>query len=495
MAIRRFAHCWPEPAKIVLAAEAHQELPFDRLVEALRPERETNRAPLFQIKIVFADAPPPSLRMPGIEASLIEVETGTTQLDLILFLVDAPDGLRMAFEYNTDLFDELTIVRMTNEYVDLINGAVSAPDSAISSMKTRTSMENTTQTITRRKRPSIDLEKLKSVRVARQHQNSAEGFRVMQSFSGGKLPVLEPANGNRDLASVAEAHKSFVESKLIAHGAVLFRGFDTGSVPAFDKFTRSICSDLFLENGEHPRENITGSVYTPVFFSPERKLLWHNENTFNYRWPQKIWFCCVQPAEHGGETPIVDGRKVFERMDPAIRDRFMRHGITYVRNYGDGPGLSWQNVFRTTNRAEVENYCHENMIEFEWKDGDRLRTQSTRPAAIPHPATGEYCWINQAQHWHLSCLDDQTREALLTVFAEEDLPRTSYYGDGSPIADEDMQSICQLYRQLEVSFPWQPGDVLMVDNISTAHARNAFSGDRKLLVAMGELRSYADFSN
>ena len=178
--------------EVVLAAEAHQELPFDRLVEALRPERETNRAPLFQIKIVFADAPPPSLRMPGIEASLIEVETGTTQLDLILFLVDAPDGLRMAFEYNTDLFDELTIVRMTNEYVDLINGAVSAPDSAISSMKTRTSMENTTQTITRRKRPSIDLEKLKSVRVARQHQNSAEGFRVMQSFSEASFPCWNP---------------------------------------------------------------------------------------------------------------------------------------------------------------------------------------------------------------------------------------------------------------------------------------------------------------
>ena len=357
-------------------------------------------------------------------------------------------------------------------------------------------MENTAQTITRRKRTSMDLEKLKSLRVAPKHQNDTEGFRETQSFSRGKLPVvLQPANGNADLASVAGAHKDFVGSKLIEHGAVLFRGFDTGSVSAFDKFTRSICSDLFVENGEHPRENITGSVYTPVFFSPERKLLWHNENTFNYCWPQKIWFCCVQPAEHGGETPIVDSRKVFECMDSAILERFMRHGVMYVRNYGDGPGLSWQQVFRTSDRAEVEKYCRENLIEFEWKDRDRLRTRSTRPAAIPHPVTGEYCWINQAQHWHLSCLDDQTREALLAVFAEEDLPRTCYYGDGSSIADEDMRSICQLYNQLEVSFPWQSGDVLMVDNISTAHARNAFSGDRKLLVAMGELRSYADFSN
>jgi len=114
---------------------------------------------------------------------------------------------------------------------------------------------------------------------------------------------------------------------------------------------------------------------------------------------------------------------------------------------------------------------------------------------IRHPVTGELSWFNQAQHWHISCLDEATRESLRMVFAEEDLPRTCYYGDGSPISDADMQAVCELYRKCEVSFPWQEGDVLMVDNILTAHARNPYSGVRKLLVAMGELRSYADVTN
>jgi alpha-ketoglutarate-dependent taurine dioxygenase len=434
--------------------------------------------------------------------SLMEVETGATQLDLILFLVDAPEGVRMSLEYSTDLFDAATIARMADGYEALIASAAAAPEARISTLNMRTTMETESETQTqpqtgaRRKRAGADLSKLKSIRPQPVALAEGDGFRVGPLHAGEKLPLmLAPANGDADLPSLARRHKEFIESKLVEHGAVLFRGFATGSVAAFDRFTTSICSELFVENGEHPRENVSGNVYTPVFFPPERQLLWHNENTFNYRWPRKIWFCCVRPAERGGETPIVDSRKVYQRMDPEIRARFMRHGVTYVRNYGEGPGLSWQAVFRTTDRQSVEEHCRKNLIDFEWKDGDRLRTRSTRPAVIRHPATGEPSWFNQAQHWHLSCLDEATRESMRAVFAEEDLPRTCYYGDGSPIADEDMQAVCQVYRECEVSFPWREGDVLMVDNILTAHGRNAFSGERKLLVAMGELRSYADVSD
>jgi len=482
--------------EVVLAAEAHQDLPFDKLVEALRPERNTNRAPLFQIKIVFAEAPTPPLRLPGLDMSLIEIETGTTQLDLILFLVDAPDGARVSIEYSTDLFEARTIARMAANYEALIDSATAASDTPISTLNMRSAMQIETPVMPRRKRPGEDLAKLKSFRPKPVQLADRDTFRVTSLHPEERLPlVLSPPCDDADLPSLAALHKEFIESKLVEHGAILFRGFPCGSVEAFDTFTRSVCSELFVENGEHPRENVKGNVYTPVYFPPERKLLWHNENTFNYRWPKKIWFCCVKPADRGGETPIVDSRKVYERMDPAIRDRFMRHGITYVRNYGEGPGRSWQDVFRTTDREAVEEQCRKNLIEFEWKDGDRLRTRATRPAVVNHPVTGEPSWFNQAQHWHLACLDSATRDSLLSIFAEEDLPRICYYGDGSPIADSDMHAICDLYRELEVSFPWQEGDVLMVDNILTAHGRNPFSGERKLLVAMGELRSYANVSD
>lgn len=158
----------------------------------------------------------------------------------------------------------------------------------------------------------------------------------------------------------------------------------------------------------------------------------------------------------------------------------------YVRNYGEGLGLNWQEVFRTTSKAEVEAKCRQTMMGFSWK-GDRLRTSAVRPGVARHPVTGEWSWFNQAPHWHISCLDAETRSSVQSLFAEEDWPRHCYYGDGTPIEDSVLSEICALYQQLEVVFPWQKGDVLLLDNMLTAHARNPFSGERKILVAMGDL--------
>src|SRR5207248_4368290 len=100
-----------------------------------------------------------------------------------------------------------------------------------------------------------------------------------------------------------------------------------------------------------------------------KRLLWHNENSFNHNWPMHIFFCCAQPAARGGETPLVDSRRVYEMIDPEIRRRFSEKKVMYLRNYGDGLGLHWRDVFQTTSRAEVEAYCWANFFEFEWKEG------------------------------------------------------------------------------------------------------------------------------
>jgi hypothetical protein len=168
----------------------------------------------------------------------------------------------------------------------------------------------------------------------------------------------------------------------------------------------------------------------------------------------------------------------------------MEKKVMYLRNYEYGFGLGWQTVFQTKDKAEVEAACREAFIDFEWKEGGGLRTRFVRPAVVKHPQTGELTWFTQAQHWHTSCLDVETRELLLSSFSEENLPRNCYYGDGFPIEDSVMEEICGIYQKLEVSFPWQAGDLLMLDNLLTAHGRNPYVGERKLLVAMGELRSF-----
>ena len=270
---------------------------------------------------------------------------------------------------------------------------------------------------------------------------------------GGSLPlVMEPATGDVDLPAWLQTNRDFVDSKLAEHGAILLHGFADTAAAGFEQVAKAVCSDLYNENGEHPRESVSGNIYTPVFHPPDQKLLWHNENSFNQTWPGKILFCCVLPAAQGGETPIVDSRKVFDAIPSKIRDRFLEKGVMYVRNYGTGLGLDWRTVFRTDDRAEVEARCKDNRLDFGWKPNGGLRTRAIRPAALRHERTGEWSWFNQAQHWHVSCLDPDTREGIASLFQEVDYPRHCYYGDGSPIADAvDMKTILKIYQPLEVS--------------------------------------------
>lgn len=338
------------------------------------------------------------------------------------------------------------------------------------------------------KKASLNLERVRRQAVS---LPQTELIKTSSIQSEQALPlVVEPTVDDIDLAHWIEGNLEFIETKLLQHGAILFRGFNLDSALAFERVCLTFCPELFNENGEHPRETVSGNVYTPVFYPADKKLLWHNENSFNYRWPRKIFFGCRKPAQQGGETPIVDSRKVFDFIDPKIREQFLEKKVMYLRNYGDGLGLDWQTVFQTQSRAKVEAVCREALIDCEWKDNGGLRTRSVRPAVVKHPQTGEMTWFTQAQHWHTSCLDAATRKSLLSSFREEDLPRNCYYGDGSPIEDSVMEEICKVYQKLEVCFPWQQGDLLVIENLLTAHARNTFVGERKLLVAMGELMSF-----
>ena len=79
------------------------------------------------------------------------------------------------------------------------------------------------------------------------------------------------------------------------------------------------------------------------------------------------------------------------------------------------------------------------------------------------------------------------RESMASLFSEADLPRSCYYGDGSLIDDSTIERISEVYRGAAVAVQWHIGDVLMVDNMLVAHARQPYQGSRKILVAMGEM--------
>ncbi|MEV0116662.1 TauD/TfdA family dioxygenase [Streptomyces sp. NPDC050844] len=302
--------------------------------------------------------------------------------------------------------------------------------------------------------------------------------------------VVRPTAAGVDVAAWAAHARPWLDETLADHGAVLLRGFSVTTTHDLEPLAAALVDELYRDNGEHPRASLSGSISSPVFFPPEEKLLWHTENSFNDTGPARIMFCCARPAASGGETPIVDSRQVFRRLDADLRSEFLAKGVMYVRHYGTGLGLDWREVLRTGDRSEAEARCAQQGLRSAW-DGDRLRTEAVRPAAVRHPRTGVWSWINQAQHWHPACLAPATRAALEATHTPDALPRQCHFGDGSPIPDEAMAEICRVYAELEVCFAWERGDVLVLDNILVAHARNPFSGPRELLVAMGDMVRFA----
>ena len=304
--------------------------------------------------------------------------------------------------------------------------------------------------------------------------------------------MIGPQPGYDCLPAAAGVMNSSIVECLGSEGAVLLRGFGPLDASQFGNAARALFQQLIRDNPEHTTADSDADVQTPVSYPADQRLLWHNENSFNAHWPLRIMFGCEQQATSGGQTPLVDSRALYNLLDPALIRRFEDSGVAYFRTYGNGLGLSWQKIFSTTSRAEVERQCRTDGVEFEWSADGRLRTRAVRPAVIRHPLTRQRSWFNQAQHWHPACLDEQTREALLSVYDREDLPRYCTLGDNSPIEDSVMREILSCYQQIESVFDWENGDVLVVDNVAMAHGRNPYTGSRRLLVSMGEEHSFAD---
>jgi alpha-ketoglutarate-dependent taurine dioxygenase len=318
---------------------------------------------------------------------------------------------------------------------------------------------------------------------------SGESFiQTKNLLPGRRLPLLvQPAVGEVSLAGWAAANRDFIQEKTAEHGALLFRNFHTHEVSLFEQFVEAVSGELMeYRERSSPRSQVSERVYTSTDHPPDQSIFVHNEHSYSKTFPLKLYFCCLVRAERGGETPLADTRKIFQRISPAVRQRFIEKKWMYVRNFNDGFGLSWQTAYQTTDKSIVEEYCRRAGVECEWKKGDRLRTRQVRPAVARHPRTGEMVWFNHATFFHVSTLEPSVRDALLAEFKEEDLPNNSYYGDGTPIEPWVMDELRQAYVAEMVSFPWQEGDIVLLDNMATSHGRAPYEGARKVLFAMAE---------
>jgi alpha-ketoglutarate-dependent taurine dioxygenase len=290
-----------------------------------------------------------------------------------------------------------------------------------------------------------------------------------------------------DFTGWLERNRPFLERELLVHGGLLLRGFPVASIADFEKVTKA-ASDRLLEYSERssPRTQLGNKVYTSTDYPASQTIFPHNEHSYAITYPLHLFFGCLQPAARGGATPLASIRKVTSRISEQTRERFRARGWMWARHFGGGMGLPWQTTFQTTDKAAVEDYCRHAKITPEWVDGDRLRTRQVRPVFATHPRTGEPLWFNHLTFFHVSTLDKALRDVLTSQLAEEDLPNNTYYGDGAPIEPEVMEELRAAYEAEAVRFPWQRGDVLLVDNMLTAHARESYVAPRRVLVAMAD---------
>ena len=127
--------------QITWDAYEHQDLPFEKLVEELQPERDLSYSPLFQVKFMLQNAPQENLKLPGLTLSFIDLKNSTAKLDLSLDMSETASGLEGSFEYNTDLFDEATIARMADHFCSLLSGIVANPEQPIAQLPLLTAAE------------------------------------------------------------------------------------------------------------------------------------------------------------------------------------------------------------------------------------------------------------------------------------------------------------------------------------------------------------------
>ncbi|MFE2016195.1 TauD/TfdA family dioxygenase [Streptomyces sp. NPDC059491] len=299
--------------------------------------------------------------------------------------------------------------------------------------------------------------------------------------------ILRPADVGADATpqGLEEYLRATDVGRLLAEErAVYFRGFGI-TADTYDG-----AADLLLANrlayvhGNSPRTKVGRNLYTSTEYPAEFEISMHNEMSYAHAWPSRILFHCDVAAATGGATPLVDGRLWLESIDPEIRAAFAP-GVRYTQNLHDGMGFgkSWQATFETEDRAEVEEFLDGAEAEWSWQPDGTLRVTQLRRATLEHPVTGTEVWFNQADQWHIAGLGDDAA-ALAELIPEDELPQNAFFADGTPIPADYITHVQEIGMKSAVDVAWEVGDLLLVDNVAVAHGRRAFTGQRRILVAM-----------
>ncbi|MCL8013291.1 TauD/TfdA family dioxygenase [Streptomyces sp. AS02] len=310
----------------------------------------------------------------------------------------------------------------------------------------------------------------------------------------GKPPIVR-ADSTGDAASWAAEHRDAVRALVAEHGSVLVRGLRLGDQAGTEAVFRRLASGLMTEKEAFAsRRTYSDGVYSSSKWPPHQPMCMHHELSYTLEFPGLMLFACLGAPDAGGATALADAPTVLGALPTDLVERFLREGWLLTRTYNEEIGASLADAFGTEDRGAIESHCRANAIEFEWQPDGALRTWQRRSAVVRHPVTGRRCWFNQIAFLNEWTLAPEIREYLVDVYGADGLPFNTRYGDGAPIGEDTVQLLNEVYQSHTVREPWQAGDLMLVDNVRTAHSREPYEGPREVLVAMTDAVRLADCS-
>jgi alpha-ketoglutarate-dependent taurine dioxygenase len=298
-----------------------------------------------------------------------------------------------------------------------------------------------------------------------------------------------------DAPTWAAEHRDALRTVVAEHGSVLVRGLglrDTTEIGAV--FARLATGLMTEKEAFASRQTYSEGVYSSSKWPSNQPMCMHHELSYTLEFPGLMLFACLRAPTDGGATAVADSPTVLDALPTELIERFEREGWLLTRNYNDEIGASFAEAFGTEDRGSVESYCRANAIEFQWQPDGGLRTRQRRSAVVRHPVTGARCWFNQIAFLNEWTIDPEVREFLVDVYGADGLPFNTRFGNGDPIGEDVVALLNRIYEANTAREPWQAGDLMLVDNVRTAHSREPFEGPREVLVAMADAVHLADCS-
>ncbi|KAF8711620.1 hypothetical protein HU200_029074 [Digitaria exilis] len=308
-----------------------------------------------------------------------------------------------------------------------------------------------------------------------------------KTIDGEQMPlVLTPSSttaagkdctsSHEALVAALRANREWLQGKVVANSAVLLRGFDVRDAVEFNAVVEAMGWPDIRYVGPAPRSHVHGRIWTANEGPLEQFVYFHHEMVLIKEFPEKVILFCEVPPPEGGETPFVPSFRVTERAleeFPEMVEELDAKGLRYTltalskNDTKSMRGRGWEDAFGTSDKTEAEKRAKALGMDLEWlPDGSVKTIMGPRTLTRVFPGRrGRRMWFNTVVGMH-------GKEVSSAMAA-----------DGTEIPEEFVQRIGEIIEEESIQFRWRRGDILILDNLATLHARRPSLPPRRILVA------------